>query len=187
MKKPAYDWARAFVAVASTMSVDLNELAVAAELDPRTGDMSDIDLAGLDLSGQNLAGWDLRDANLKDTRITGAELRGAILDPWQLVEAKDWENAQLDQEVRELVSSINPGLLARVDDLELSVRTGHCLRSTNCKLVGDLVRMTEGEVLRIPNFGRKSLNEVKEVLAQMGLHLGMSVKPWPPRARWRAG
>jgi DNA-directed RNA polymerase subunit alpha len=74
----------------------------------------------------------------------------------------------------------NPAFLKKVDELELSVRSANCLKNDNIVYIGDLVQKTEGEMLRTPNFGRKSLNEIKEVLAQMGLHLGMEVPGWPP-------
>jgi len=74
----------------------------------------------------------------------------------------------------------NPNLLRKVDELELSVRSANCLKNDNIVYIGDLVQKSEGEMLRTPNFGRKSLNEIKEVLAQMGLHLGMDVPGWPP-------
>lgn len=75
---------------------------------------------------------------------------------------------------------INPGLLKKVDELELSVRSANCLKNDNIVYIGDLIQKSETEMLRTPNFGRKSLNEIKEVLAQMGLHLGMDVPNWPP-------
>ena len=74
----------------------------------------------------------------------------------------------------------NKNLLRKVDELELSVRSANCLKNDNIVYIGDLVQKTEQEMLRTPNFGRKSLNEIKEVLAQMGLHLGMEVPAWPP-------
>ena len=74
----------------------------------------------------------------------------------------------------------NPALLKKVDELELSVRSANCLKNDNIVYIGDLIQKSEGEMLRTPNFGRKSLNEIKEVLAGMGLHLGMEVPGWPP-------
>jgi DNA-directed RNA polymerase subunit alpha len=74
----------------------------------------------------------------------------------------------------------NPALLKKVDELELSVRSANCLKNDNIVYIGDLIQKTEGEMLRTPNFGRKSLNEIKEVLATMGLSLGMDVPNWPP-------
>ncbi len=71
-------------------------------------------------------------------------------------------------------------LLKRVNELELSVRSQNCLRNDNIVYIGDLVTKSEGDMLRTPNFGRKSLNELKEVLASMGLRFGMEVKGWPP-------
>jgi DNA-directed RNA polymerase subunit alpha len=74
----------------------------------------------------------------------------------------------------------NRNLLRKVDELELSVRSANCLKNDNIVYIGDLVQKTEQEMLRTPNFGRKSLNEIKEVLASMGLGLGMTVTGWPP-------
>ncbi len=74
----------------------------------------------------------------------------------------------------------NKNLLRKVDELELSVRSANCLKNDNIVYIGDLVQKTEAEMLRTPNFGRKSLNEIKEVLEQMGLHLGMEIPIWPP-------
>jgi DNA-directed RNA polymerase subunit alpha len=71
-------------------------------------------------------------------------------------------------------------LLRKVDELELSVRSQNCLKNDNIVYIGDLVCKTEGEMLKTPNFGRKSLNEIKEVLANMGLRFGMEVEAWPP-------
>ncbi len=76
--------------------------------------------------------------------------------------------------------AFNPALLKKVDELEFSVRSANCLKNDNIVYIGDLIQKSEGEMLRTPNFGRKSLNEIKEVLAQMGLHLGMDVANWPP-------
>jgi DNA-directed RNA polymerase subunit alpha len=76
--------------------------------------------------------------------------------------------------------SFNSNLLKKVEELELSVRSANCLKNDNIIYIGDLVQKTESEMLRTPNFGRKSLNEIKEVLTQMELNLGMSVPDWPP-------
>jgi DNA-directed RNA polymerase subunit alpha len=74
----------------------------------------------------------------------------------------------------------NRNLLRKVDELELSVRSANCLKNDNIVYIGDLVQKSESDMLRTPNFGRKSLNEIKEVLTNMGLHLGMQVEGWPP-------
>lgn len=74
----------------------------------------------------------------------------------------------------------NRNLLRKVDELELSVRSANCLKNDNIVYIGDLVLKTESEMLRTPNFGRKSLNEIKEVLTGMGLSLGMDIPEWPP-------
>ncbi|WP_294300605.1 DNA-directed RNA polymerase subunit alpha [uncultured Sphingomonas sp.] len=77
-------------------------------------------------------------------------------------------------------ATINRFLLKKVDELELSVRSANCLKNDNIIYIGDLVQKTEAEMLRTPNFGRKSLNEIKEVLSSMGLRLGMEIPGWPP-------
>ena len=74
----------------------------------------------------------------------------------------------------------NKNLLRKVDELELSVRSMNCLKNDNIIYIGDLVQKSEGEMLRTPNFGRKSLNEIKEVLQGMSLYLGMEIPNWPP-------
>ena len=74
----------------------------------------------------------------------------------------------------------NKNLLKKVDELELSVRSMNCLKNDNIIYIGDLVQKTENEMLRTPNFGRKSLNEIKEVLGSMSLYLGMEIPNWPP-------
>jgi DNA-directed RNA polymerase subunit alpha len=83
-----------------------------------------------------------------------------------------------DEEERE---SFNENLLRSVDELELSVRSANCLKHANIKLIGDLVQKTEAEILATKNFGRKSLNEIKEILSEMGLSLGMKLDHWPPK------
>jgi DNA-directed RNA polymerase subunit alpha len=74
----------------------------------------------------------------------------------------------------------DPNLLRKVDELELSVRSQNCLKNDNIVYIGDLVIKTEGEMLKTPNFGRKSLNEIKEVLSTMNLSFGMNIAEWPP-------
>ena len=74
----------------------------------------------------------------------------------------------------------NKNLLRKVEELELSVRSMNCLKNDNIIYIGDLVQKSEGEMLRTPNFGRKSLNEIKEVLTGMSLYLGMEIPNWPP-------
>ena len=84
------------------------------------------------------------------------------------------------EEDPESVLPFNRSLLKKVDELELSVRSANCLKNDNIVYIGDLVQKTEPEMLRTPNFGRKSLNEIKEVLKIMSLELGMEVEGWPP-------
>ena len=83
-----------------------------------------------------------------------------------------------DEEEKE---ALNENLLRSVDELELSVRSANCLKHANIRLIGDLVQKTEAEILATKNFGRKSLNEIKEILSEMGLNLGMKLDNWPPK------
>ncbi len=79
-------------------------------------------------------------------------------------------------------SQFDPVLLRPVDELELTVRSANCLKAENIYYIGDLIQRTENELLKTPNLGRKSLNEIKEVLASRGLTLGMKLDSWPPAA-----
>ena len=82
---------------------------------------------------------------------------------------------------RESQSTIDPILLRPVDELELTVRSANCLKAENIYYIGDLIQRTETELLKTPNLGRKSLNEIKEVLASRGLTLGARLENWPPQ------
>ncbi|WP_139057380.1 DNA-directed RNA polymerase subunit alpha, partial [Candidatus Ichthyocystis hellenicum] len=97
----------------------------------------------------------------------------------QLATFADLEGAKSVMEVPK-VPAIDPLLLRPVDDLELTVRSANCLKAENIYYIGDLVQRSENELLRTPNLGRKSLMEIKEVLADYGLSLGMKVEAWPP-------
>jgi DNA-directed RNA polymerase subunit alpha len=77
-------------------------------------------------------------------------------------------------------SKLNDNLFKSVDELELSVRSANCLKNADIRYIGDLVQKSEGEMLKTKNFGRKSLNEIKEILSEMGLSLGMKLENWPP-------
>lgn len=95
-------------------------------------------------------------------------------------------NFEEDQEPEIVVEvpqeeKFNENLLRTVDELELSVRSANCLANANIKYIGDLVQKTESEMLKTKNFGRKSLKEIKEILAEMGLSLGMKLDNWPPK------
>ena len=91
----------------------------------------------------------------------------------------DEPEVKQDQDASEKLP-FNSNLLKKVEELELSVRSANCLKNDNIIYIGDLVQKTESEMLRTPNFGRKSLNEIKEVLSGMSLYLGMEIPNWPP-------
>ena len=90
------------------------------------------------------------------------------------------EPAEVVVREKPIEPEFNKNLLRKVDELELSVRSMNCLKNDNIIYIGDLVQKSEGEMLRTPNFGRKSLNEIKEVLTGMSLYLGMEIPNWPP-------
>lgn len=181
----SYDWAQAFLALANSPASELGELAEAAHLDPRSDDLADVDLSGLDLTGQDLSGWNLKYAKFANAKLTGTKLRNSTVNICELIQAVDWESAELDKDVREIAMEFtnlpfNPRLLLEVSRLDLTNRTYKLLEKDSIVYVGDLVQKTEAELLRTEGLGRKSLNEIKEVLVQSGLHLGMEVREWPP-------
>ncbi|VTU16792.1 DNA-directed RNA polymerase subunit alpha [Variovorax sp. PBS-H4] len=90
------------------------------------------------------------------------------------------ELAAFDQPAPRSAQQFDPILLRPVDELELTVRSANCLKAENIYYIGDLIQRTENELLKTPNLGRKSLNEIKEVLASRGLTLGMKLESWPP-------
>ena len=90
------------------------------------------------------------------------------------------ELAAFDTRVQRSSQQFDPILLRPVDELELTVRSANCLKAENIYYIGDLIQRTENELLKTPNLGRKSLNEIKEVLASRGLTLGMRLEAWPP-------
>lgn len=90
------------------------------------------------------------------------------------------ELAAFDMPVQRSSQQFDPILLRPVDELELTVRSANCLKAENIYYIGDLIQRTENELLKTPNLGRKSLNEIKEVLASRGLTLGMRLESWPP-------
>jgi len=100
----------------------------------------------------------------------------------QLSVFADLEGAPTEVEVKQ-VPQVDPILLRPVDDLELTVRSANCLKAENIYYIGDLIQRSENELLKAPNLGRKSLNEIKDVLASKGLTLGMKLENWPPVGR----
>ena len=107
-------------------------------------------------------------------------LAGRIISDQALLFVNFQEEEEVKESEQEVEPKLNPNLLRKVDELELSVRSANCLKNDNIIYIGDLVLKSENEMLRTPNFGRKSLNEIREVLSQMGLGLGMSIEDWPP-------
>ncbi len=99
----------------------------------------------------------------------------------QLAQFINFEEPQVEEAQEESIPlPFNRNLLRKVDDIELSVRSANCLKNENIVYIGDLIQKTEQELLRTPNFGRKSLTEIREVLSSMGLELGMKIPEWPP-------
>jgi len=135
----------------------------------RVGQVTDYDKLSLDVT-----------TNGTITPEDAVALAARILqDQFQLFINFDEPQLESKDDVHEELP-FNRNLLRKVDELELSVRSANCLKNDNIIYIGDLVLKSEAEMLRTPNFGRKSLNEIKEVLSQMGLHLGMDITDWPP-------
>ncbi|CAA0080214.1 DNA-directed RNA polymerase subunit alpha [BD1-7 clade bacterium] len=105
--------------------------------------------------------------------------RAATILQQQLAVFVDLES-EAEAEAVEEEDEVDPMLLRPVDDLELTVRSANCLKAENIYYIGDLVQRTEVELLKTPNLGKKSLTEIKDVLASRGLHLGMRLDNWPP-------
>ena len=105
--------------------------------------------------------------------------RSATILQQQLAIFVNLENDEVVEQVRE-EEEIDPILLRPVDDLELTVRSANCLKAENTYYIGDLIQRTEVELLKTPNLGKKSLTEIKDVLASRGLSLGMHLENWPP-------
>ena len=91
------------------------------------------------------------------------------------------EPEEMAEPLAEEPEPLNPNLFRPVDELELSVRSANCLQNANIRFIGELVQRTESEMLKTKNFGRKSLNEIKETLAEMSLSLGMTIENLPAR------
>ena len=106
--------------------------------------------------------------------------RAATILKQQLDVFVDLEGAEGDAGTEEEADEIDPKLLRPVDDLELTVRSANCLKAEHIYYIGDLIQRTEVELLKTPNLGKKSLTEIKDVLAQHGLSLGMRLETWPP-------
>ena len=92
----------------------------------------------------------------------------------------DEEEQRRAEETKPVNASLNDNLFKTVDSLELSVRAANCLENANIKFIGELVTKSENEMLKTKNFGRKSLNEIKDILAEMGLSLGMKIDGFDP-------
>jgi len=105
--------------------------------------------------------------------------RSATILQQQLAIFVNLENDEVVEQVRE-EEEVDPILLRPVDDLELTVRSANCLKAENIYYIGDLIQRTEVELLKTPNLGKKSLTEIKDVLASRGLSLGMHLENWPP-------
>jgi DNA-directed RNA polymerase subunit alpha len=105
--------------------------------------------------------------------------RAATILQHQLAVFVDLDNEK-EQVVEEKEDEVDPILIRPVDDLELTVRSANCLKAENIYYIGDLIQRTEVELLKTPNLGKKSLTEIKDVLASRGLALGMRLENWPP-------
>jgi DNA-directed RNA polymerase subunit alpha len=136
----------------------------------RVGQVTDYDKLTLNVETNGTLSFD--DSVALSARILQEQLQYFINFEEPEIEDKKTEE--------EMEIKFNKNLLRKVEELELSVRSANCLRNDNIIYIGDLVQKSENDMLRTPNFGRKSLNEIREILMQMGLNLGMDVPEWPP-------
>ena len=136
----------------------------------RVGQVTDYDKLTLNVETNGTLSFD--DSVALSARILQEQLQYFINFEEPEIEDKKAED--------EMEIKFNKNLLRKVEELELSVRSANCLRNDNIIYIGDLVQKSENDMLRTPNFGRKSLNEIREILMQMGLNLGMDVPEWPP-------
>jgi len=137
----------------------------------RVGQITDYDKLTLEV-------WTDGSLNPEEAMAYAAKILKDQLSIFITFEEEEETEGAKDQEETE---GQNENLFRSVDELELSVRSANCLKHANIKLIGDLVQKTEAEILATKNFGRKSLNEIKEILAEMGLSLGMKLENWQPR------
>ena len=177
-EKQSYDWAEAALSLISTDSTDIRQLVEAAGLNASKGDLSDIDLSHIDLSNQDLSGWNLENANFRGAKLNNTNLHGSLIDPYAIIMADDWEIARLDPDVFKSARNLLL-FVTEIQEMNISVRSSKGLKMAGVNYLGDLVVHTEGQLLRIHNFGRKALNEIKEILAGIGLRLGMDAPGWP--------
>jgi DNA-directed RNA polymerase subunit alpha len=117
-----------------------------------------------------------------DPRSAVAQAAHILLDQLGLFVGEGLIVEEEAPKIEEPKKRLNEHLFRRIDELELSVRSANCLENADIKYIGELVQRTEAEMLRTKNFGRKSLNEIKEILAEMGLTLGMKLEDFPPRS-----
>lgn len=136
--------------------------------DARVGQVTDYDKLTLEIETNGVV-------SPEDAVAFAARILQDQFTPFINFEEVEEEAAPKEEEL-----DFNPNLLMKVEELELSVRSANCLKNDNIVYIGDLVQKSESEMLKTPNFGRKSLNEIKEVLTHMGLKLGMSLDNWPP-------
>jgi len=139
----------------------------------RVGQITDYDRLTLEV-------WTDGSIDPEEAVAQAAKILKAQLSIFITFEEEEGEETSQTEEQQE-TEKFNENLLRSVDELELSVRSANCLKNANIKLIGDLVQKTEAEILATKNFGRKSLNEIKEILASMGLSLGMKLENWPPK------
>jgi DNA-directed RNA polymerase subunit alpha len=137
----------------------------------RVGQITDYDKLTLEV-------WTDGSLNPEEAMAYAAKILKDQLSIFITFEEEEETEGAKDQEETE---GLNENLFRSVDELELSVRSANCLKHANIKLIGDLVQKTEAEILATKNFGRKSLNEIKEILTEMGLSLGMKLENWQPR------
>jgi DNA-directed RNA polymerase subunit alpha len=124
--------------------------------------------------------WTDGSLNPEEAVVYAAKILKDQLSIFVTLEEEEEEETVTSKDQEE-IEKMDENLFRSVDELELSVRSANCLKHANIKLIGDLVQKTEAEILATKNFGRKSLNEIKDILGEMGLSLGMKLDTWPQK------
>lgn len=138
----------------------------------RVGQMTDYDALNLEV-------WTDGSISPRDAIAMGSKILKDQLQVFINFDELAEEPRREEVSISEISPEVNMNLYKTVDELELSVRSANCLKNADIHLIGELVQKTESEMLKTKNFGRKSLNEIKEIITQMGLHLGMKVENFP--------
>jgi hypothetical protein len=169
----SYNWGQHLFNLVVSESSDIKCLVMEAGLDPENGDLSDIDFRNIDLSHQDLSGWDLSNASFDNAIVTGTKFHGSRISALSIIKAKDWDNAEIDQDIRKDIETLSFFVTCAlpISVLRLSGRLSYAMMSARIERLSELIKLSEADILGMPNIGRKSANEVQRALTRFGLKL----------------